>query len=178
MTAQGFAVFGTAIGHCGIAWGEGGVVGVRLPDGSAGLTRARLHASYPDAAETEPPEPVRQAIADIVALLRGESRDLLQIPLDLGGVPDFHRRVYEIARTIPPGKTLTYGDVASRLGMPGSAQAVGRALGRNPFPIVVPCHRVLGADGKMVGFSAPGGVETKRRMLVIEGARADEPTLF
>lgn len=178
MTAQGFAVFDTAIGHCGIAWGARGVVGVGLPDGSAARTRARLRASHPDAAESEPPEQVAQAITEIVALLRGESHDLRDVALDLDGVPDFHRQVYEIARTIPPGKTLTYGDVANRLGMPGSAQAVGRALGRNPFPIVVPCHRVLGADGRMVGFSAPGGVETKRRMLVIEGARADEPTLF
>ncbi|MTD58130.1 methylated-DNA--[protein]-cysteine S-methyltransferase [Amycolatopsis pithecellobii] len=178
MTGTGFAVFETAIGHCGIAWGERGVVSVCLPEGSATTTRARLRANFPDAVETEPPEAVRWAIAEIVALLRGESRDLLAVPLDLDGVPEFHRRVYEIARTIPPGKTLTYGEVASRLGMPGSAQAVGRALGRNPFPIVVPCHRVLGADGKMVGFSAPGGVETKRKMLVIEGARADEPTLF
>lgn len=178
MTAQGFAVFDTAIGHCGIAWSERGVVSVRLPDGSAGRTLARLHANFPGAAEAQPPEHVRHAIAEIVALLRGESRDLAEIRLDLDGVPDFHRRVYEVTRAIPPGKTLTYGDVASQLGMPGSAQAVGQALGRNPFPIVVPCHRVLGAGGKMVGFSAPGGVDTKRRMLVIEGAEADEPTLF
>ncbi|MBB2938808.1 methylated-DNA-[protein]-cysteine S-methyltransferase [Amycolatopsis bartoniae] len=178
MTAQGFAVFPTALGHCGIAWGERGVIGVRLPDGSAALTRARLHLNFPDATETEPPEHVRLAIGEIVALLRGESRDLATIELDFTGVPDFHRRVYEIARAIPPGKTLTYGEVADRLGLPGSAQAVGRALGRNPFPIVVPCHRVLGAKGAMVGFSAPGGVDTKRRMLVIEGARAEEPTLF
>lgn len=178
MTAQGFAVFDTAIGHCGIAWSERGVVSVRLPDGSAGRTRARLHASFPEAAEAEPPRQVRQAISEIVALLRGESRDLAEIRLDLEGVPDFHRRVYEIARAIQPGRTLTYGDVANQLGMPGSAQAVGQALGRNPFPIVVPCHRVLAAGGKMGGFSAPGGVDTKRRMLVIEGAQADEPTLF
>ncbi|GAB2972566.1 methylated-DNA--[protein]-cysteine S-methyltransferase [Amycolatopsis acidiphila] len=178
MTAQGFAVFPTAIGHCGIAWSERGVVSVRLPDGSAGLTRARLLANFPGATETEPPEHVQQAIAEIVALLHGESRDLAEIRLDLNGVPDFHRRVYEVARAILPGKTLTYGDVANLLGMPGSAQAVGQALGRNPFPIVVPCHRVLGANGRMVGFSAPGGVETKRRMLVIEGAQPDEPTLF
>ncbi|TNC23132.1 methylated-DNA--[protein]-cysteine S-methyltransferase [Amycolatopsis alkalitolerans] len=176
--AQGFTVFDTAIGYCGIAWGERGVVSVRLPDGSAERTRARLRASVSDSAETEPPPHIRQAIAAIVALLRGEPRDLREVRLDLEGVPEFHRRVYEVARTIPPGKTLTYGDVARRLGMPGSAQAVGRALGSNPFPIVVPCHRVLGADGRMVGFSAPGGVATKRRMLVIEGARPDEPTLF
>ena len=178
MPAQGFAVFDTAIGHCGIAWGERGVVSVRLPDRDAGQTRARLRVHFPEADEVEPPPQIRRAIDEIVALLRGETLDLADIELDLSDVPDFHRRVYEIARTIQPGKTLSYGDVATRLGMPGSAQAVGQALGRNPFPIVVPCHRVLAAGGKMGGFSAPGGVDTKRRMLVIEGARPDEPTLF
>ncbi|NKQ57396.1 methylated-DNA--[protein]-cysteine S-methyltransferase [Amycolatopsis sp. K13G38] len=178
MTAHGFAVFDTAIGHCGIAWGERGVVSVRLPDRGAEQTRARLRARFPEAGEGEPPPPIWRAIEEIRALLRGEALDLAGIELDLTGVPEFHRQVYEVARTIPPGKTLTYGEVAARLGVPGSAQAVGQALGRNPFPIVVPCHRVLGAGGRMVGFSAPGGVETKRRMLVIEGARSEEPTLF
>jgi methylated-DNA-[protein]-cysteine S-methyltransferase len=121
---------------------------------------------------------VRAAVDGIVALLDGEHRDLAEIELDLAAVPEFHRRAYEIARTIPPGKTLTYGDIAHRLGMPGSAQAVGQAMGHNPFPIVVPCHRVLAAGGRDGGFSARGGVATKRRMLVIEGALADEPTLF
>ena len=178
MTARGFAVFETAIGHCGLAWGERGVVSVRLPDRDAEQTRARLRARFPEAAEVEPPAPIGRAIDEIRALLGGESLDLAGIELDLTGVPDFHRQVYEVARTIPPGKTLTYGDVATRLGVPGSAQAVGQALGRNPFPIVVPCHRVLGAGGRMVGFSAPGGVDTKRRMLVIEKALAEEQTLF
>lgn len=172
-------MFGTAIGHCGIAWGERGVVSVRLPDRDAERTRAGLRARFPDAGEPEPPPPaIGRAIEEIRALLRGEPHDLAGIELDWTEVPDFHRQVYEITRAIPPGKTLTYGEVATRLGVPGSAQAVGQALGRNPFPIVVPCHRVLGANGKMVGFSAPGGVDTKRRMLVIEGARPEEPTLF
>ena len=98
------------------------------------------------------------------------------MPLDLDGVPEFHRRVYDVARAIPPGETRSYGEVAAALGEPGAAQAVGRALGRNPVPIVVPCHRVLAADGRLHGFSAPGGIETKRRMLALEGAGA--PTLF
>ncbi|WAL64779.1 methylated-DNA--[protein]-cysteine S-methyltransferase [Amycolatopsis cynarae] len=182
MTAQGFAVFATAIGHCGIAWNDRGVVSVRLPEGGAARTRARLRARFPGAAEASaaqpPPAPIRQGIDDIVALLRGEPRDLADLPVDLEGVPEFHLRVYELARTIPPGSTLTYGEVATRLGLPGSAQAVGQALGRNPVPIVVPCHRVLAAGGKMGGFSAPGGVDTKRRMLLIEGAPEVEPTLF
>lgn len=178
MTAQGFAVFATAIGHCGIAWGERGVLSVRLPERSAVITRARLRSRFPEAAEIEPPHRIRCGIEDIAALLRGEARSLADIELDLDAVPEFHRRVYEIARTIPPGRTTTYGEIANRLGLPGSAQAVGRAMGRNPFPIVVPCHRVLGAGGKLTGFSAPGGVETKRRMLLIEGSPAVEPTLF
>ena len=91
----------------------------------------------------------------------------------MDGVPEFHRRVYEAARAIPPGNTLSYGDIAKRVGAPGAARAVGQALGRNPFPIVVPCHRVLAAGGKIGGFSAQGGVATKRRMLAIEGARVE-----
>lgn len=177
MSALGYALFDTAIGHCGIAWGEYGVSGVSLPDGAPATTRARLRAAFPDATESTPPADVQAAIDEIVALLRGEHRDLLGIVLDYQGVPEFNRRVYEIARSIPPGRTLTYGDIAHRLGMPGSAQAVGQALGHNPFPIVVPCHRVLAAGRKMGGFSASGGVETKRQMLIIEGADV-QPTLF
>ncbi|MFJ8817884.1 methylated-DNA--[protein]-cysteine S-methyltransferase [Amycolatopsis thermoflava] len=177
MTALGYALFDTAIGHCGIAWGEHGVTGVRLPDGAPATTRARLRADFPGAVESVPPDEIQAAIDEITALLRGERRDLLGIVLDYQGVPDFNRRVYEIARNIPPGRTLTYGDIAHRLGMPGSAQAVGQALGHNPFPIVVPCHRVLAAGRRMGGFSARGGVETKRQMLIIEGADV-QPTLF
>lgn len=109
----------------------------------------------------------------MVALLRGEPRDLRDLPLELDGLPEFQRRVYEIARTIPPGSTLSYGELARRMGVPGAARAVGQALGKNPFPIVVPCHRVLAAGGKMGGFSAAGGVSTKARMLRIEKALLD-----
>ncbi|GAA4549579.1 methylated-DNA--[protein]-cysteine S-methyltransferase [Amycolatopsis samaneae] len=175
---QGFAVFDTAIGPCGLAWQADVVLGVQLPEGSAERTRSRMTTRFPDAVESAPPEAMRSAIAEIVALMDGEPKPLHDIELDLTGVPEFHCRVYEITRAIPPGRTLTYGDIADRLGMPGSAQAVGQALGRNPFPIIVPCHRVLAAGGKDGGFSARGGVTTKRRMLVIEGALADEPTLF
>ncbi|WP_410623155.1 methylated-DNA--[protein]-cysteine S-methyltransferase [Amycolatopsis sp. cmx-8-4] len=174
----GFTVFDTAIGPCGLAWRDDVVIGTTLPDGTAPGTRAKLARWFPDAVEGPPPPAVQAAIDGIVALLAGERRDLAEIELDLAAVPEFNRRAYEIARTIPPGKTLTYGDIAHRLGMPGSAQAVGQAMGHNPFPIVVPCHRVLAAGGRDGGFSARGGVATKRRMLVIEGALADEPTLF
>ena len=106
----------------------------------------------------------------------GEPDDLVGIALDTAGVPEFNRRVYAVTRTVPPGETTSYGAVAARIGEPGAAQAVGRALGQNPFPIVVPCHRVVAADGRLTGFSAPGGIDTKRRMLEIEGATA--PALF
>ena len=179
MPAQGFALFDTEIGRCGIAWGERGVVGVQLPEASQTETLARLRKRFPAAREVTPPREVQRALASIVALLRGEASALDSIALDLTDVPPFHRRVYEVARKIPKGETLTYGEIARRLGEPGSARAVGQALGHNPFAIVVPCHRVLAAGGKVGGFSANGGAATKRRMLAIEGARTgDAPTLF
>jgi methylated-DNA-[protein]-cysteine S-methyltransferase len=168
----GFALFDTPIGRCGIAWGERGVIGVQLPEARIESTRARVLDRFPNAVETTPPSSVQRAVDDIVALLGGEAVDLSAITLDMDGVPPFHRRVYEAARTVPPGVTLSYGEIASRLGAPGSARAVGQALGRNPFAIVVPCHRVLAAGGKVGGFSANGGVVTKLRLLSIEGARA------
>src|SRR5207247_6696232 len=113
----------------------------------------------------------REASEQMVALLRGAPTDLAAVALDMDGVRAFHRRVYEVARTIPAGKTLSYGDIAARLGAPRAARAVGQALGRNPFPIVVPCHRVLAAGGKPGGFSANGGVATKLRLLAIEAAQ-------
>jgi methylated-DNA-[protein]-cysteine S-methyltransferase len=173
MTANGFALFDTAIGRCGIAWGTGGISGVQLPEAGEQDTRTRMLHRFPAAGETAPPPEVRGAIGQIVALLRGEASNLSTVRLDMDQVPAFHRRVYEVARTIPPGMTLSYGDIARRVGAPGAARAVGQALGRNPFPIVVPCHRVLAAGGKIGGFSAQGGVATKRRMLAIEGAQPD-----
>ncbi|MCB8820310.1 methylated-DNA--[protein]-cysteine S-methyltransferase [Microvirga rosea] len=178
MPADAFTLFETAIGTCGIAWGETGIAGLHLPEADVSRSRSRLARRFPDAVEAEPPEAVRSVIADIVALLEGEPRDLSTALLDMDGVPDLHRRVYEIARTIPPGRILTYGEIAARIGM-ADARPIGQALGRNPFAIIVPCHRVVGADGKLGGFSAIGGTATKRRLLDIEGARrTDEPTLF
>jgi len=179
MTALGFALFPTAIGDCGIAWGEHGLLGVQLPEGDAGATRARLARRFAPARESSS-SAWRQAIDDIAALLRGEPKDLLDVPLDMAGLPAFHRQVYDIARHIPPGHTLTYGEVAQQLGDPGAARAVGQALGRNPFPIVVPCHRVLASGGKLGGFSARGGIVSKLKLLAIEGARisAAAPGLF
>jgi methylated-DNA-[protein]-cysteine S-methyltransferase len=177
MTAE-LALFDTAIGFCGIAWGERGVVGVQLPEASEARTRARMRRRFPDAREAAPPAAVQRAVEGIVALLDGEAPDLGGVVLDMEGVPAFDRRVFEVARTIPAGATLTYGEIAGRLGEQ-DARAVGEALGRNPFPIVVPCHRVLAAGGKVGGFSAHGGIATKLRLLTIEGAQTSAaPGLF
>jgi methylated-DNA-[protein]-cysteine S-methyltransferase len=177
--AGGFALFPTAIGRCGIAWDQRALLGVQLPESSDPATRARLLRALPELAETEPPPWVLLAVARIQALLDGSQDDLADLPLDMQGVPPFHQRVYEITRAIPPGRTLTYGEVAQRLGDPGAARAVGQALGHNPFAPVVPCHRVLAARNGGGGFSAEGGVATKLRMLQIERAQmGTEPGLF
>ncbi len=171
----GYALFDTAVGRCGIAWGERGVLGVQLPEADERRTRARLLKQHPEAREEAPPPLARAAIEGIVALLEGGKVDLSGVPRDLSAVPEFNRRVYEIAVTIPPGKTMTYGEIAERLGDKLLSRDVGEALGQNPWPIVVPCHRVLAAGGKIGGFSANGGITTKHRLLTIEGAFADAP---
>lgn len=169
--SESYALFGTPIGTCGIAWGERGVVAVQLPEPSERETRTRMLRGRANAREEQPPPEMQRGIDAIVALLSGADTDLTMIALDMRGVPDFHRRVYEIARAIPVGDTSTYGVIATRLGDPTAARAVGQALGRNPFPIVIPCHRVLAANGKLGGFSGGGGNVTKLRMLAIEGAQ-------
>ena len=175
----GLHIFETPIGPCGIAWGPRGVTAVSFPERDAAKTEMRLRQKCPQAKPAEPPPQIESAIADIVALLRGEKRDLAHIAVDDSAIPQFNRRVYAVARTIAPGTTLTYGEVARRLGEPGAARAVGQALGHNPFAIIVPCHRVLAAAGRIGGFSAGGGSATKRRILTIERARlGQEPDLF
>jgi methylated-DNA-[protein]-cysteine S-methyltransferase len=171
MTASGFALFDTSVGKCAIAWGTRGIAGVQLPEAGDAATRARMLHRFPAAGEASPPPEVRRAIDGITALLRGEAVDLSTIALDTDALPPFHRRVYEVARGIPPGQTLSYGEIAARAGAGGAARAVGQAMGHNPFPLIVPCHRVLAAGGKIGGFSAQGGTATKRRLLAIEGAQ-------
>lgn len=179
MQDEHFALFETAIGACAIAWGPRGINGIQLPMGNADKTRIRMQQRYGAIEEVEPPEAVQAAIARIQALLAGEPDDLADIALDFEGVPAFNRGVYDIARRIPPGETLTYGDIAKQLGGVELSRDVGQALGRNPCPIVVPCHRVLAAGNKPGGFSANGGVETKLKMLAIEGAAVNyTPSLF
>lgn len=177
-TTTGYALFDTPIGRCGICWGKAGVTALQLPERNDSETQAKLLRKSPTAQQVKPPRDVQQAIDHIASLLRGERRDLSAIALDMNGVPDFHRRVYELSRSIPPGRTLTYGEIAAKVGQKNAARAVGQAMGRNPFPLIVPCHRVLAAGRKLGGFSANGGIATKLKLLTIEGARADdEPAL-
>jgi len=179
MTGQHFTIFDTAIGPCGIVWGERGITGVQLPMGNEDKTRKRILQRDGDVTETQPSAEVQRAIDGILELLAGQPNDLAEVVLDLDGVPEFNRGVYDIARKIPPGQTMTYGDIAKKLGGVELSRDVGQALGRNPCPIVVPCHRVLAAGGKPGGFSANGGVVTKLKMLAIEGAVVNHtPNLF
>jgi methylated-DNA-[protein]-cysteine S-methyltransferase len=156
-------VFETALGRCGVRWSDAGISEFVMP-GRSQLASVSLGdpAGLPDG--------VRAAVAGIVALLAGEQPDLRHIALDEGALDEFRRSVYVATRAVGPGETATYGEIARAVGAPGAARAVGAALGSNPFPIVVPCHRVLAADGALHGFSAPGGIVTKRRMLEIERA--------
>lgn len=173
MASHGYALFETPIGRCGIVWSARGIAGLQLPEARAADTRGRVAQRFPGVEEVAPPSHAKRAIERVQRLLRGERgarAALAGIALDMDRVPPFHRRVYELARTIPPGTTWSYGELAARLGSPGASRAVGQALGKNPFAIVVPCHRVLGASGRVGGFSAHGGVGTKLRMLAIEGA--------
>jgi methylated-DNA-[protein]-cysteine S-methyltransferase len=173
-----YGVFDTAVGPCAIAWDEAGIAGVNLPEGDEARTRARMRRRFPSALESAPPPEVVHTIEGLVELLRGRRVDLGAVRLDLQRVAPFERRVYALARTIAPGATMTYGEMAKRLGPPQDARAVGAALGRNPFPLIVPCHRVLAAGGKPGGFSAHGGVATKLRLLSIEAALSASPGLF
>ena len=173
MSAPSFTLFDTPIGTCSLVWNGDKIVGLRLPEASPAATRTRITRRWAGAEEQATPPASIQAVIDrVLKLLAGEKVDLGDVPLDFGDSPDFHKRAYAIARTIPPGQTMTYGEIARRLGEPQESREVGQAMGKNPIAIIMPCHRVLGADGKMGGFSANGGVATKRRILEIEGAAA------
>jgi methylated-DNA-[protein]-cysteine S-methyltransferase len=177
MSSPSYSVFDTPVGRCGIVWGARGVVGLQLPEGRDPELRRRVLTRWPGATEAPRPKSIERAVSLISALLRGEPSDLSAIGLDMEDVPPFHRRVYEAARAIHPGETVTYGALAARIGASGSARAVGQALGKNPFAIIVPCHRVLAAGGKVGGFSANVGTTTKLRLLGLECA-ADRAPLF
>lgn len=167
-----FTVFDTALGVAGIAWNATGLTGCSLPAPDTDAARRAIRRRAPKAQEAPEPEDLAPVIDAIRALMRGEPADLSRAPLDLSRTSAFDAQVYEIARAILPGETLTYGQVAERMGDKLYAREVGQALGRNPWPIVVPCHRVTAAGGKLGGFSAPGGATTKLKLLAVEGAKA------
>ena len=177
--ATQFSLFETAVGVCGLVWGEHGLLAVELPGRDGPATRTRLLRRHPEAEESGPSDAIADTRDAIIALLGGEYRDLSEIPLDMRDLPALNRHVYEIARMIAPGATLTYGAIATKMGDRTLAQAVGQALGKNPWPIIVPCHRVLAAGGKIGGFTAPTGIALKRKLLAIESVHArGAPSLF
>ncbi|WP_106638535.1 methylated-DNA--[protein]-cysteine S-methyltransferase [Allosphingosinicella vermicomposti] len=179
MTGPAFALFGTPIGTCGIVWKGGAVVATALPDTSRGALALKLQRRFPDAAEAAMPPAIAALAEAIIALLGPSATEPDPSLLDFSGVDSFERRVYDAALAIPRGETRTYGELAAAIGSPGAARAVGRALGRNPFPIIIPCHRILAASGGSGGFSAPGGALTKMRLLDIERAASGAaPGLF
>jgi methylated-DNA-[protein]-cysteine S-methyltransferase len=179
MSGRGYTIFDTSIGRCGIAWGHAGILGVQLPEAREIETRKRLFDLYPDAREMRAPLNVEFAIEGITALLRGEPSDLSDVTLDMIGMHAFNQRVYQYTRTIPRGETRTYGEVAASLKFSGAENSVAQAIARNPFVIIVPCHRVLEAGSYADKISPHGGVISKRRLLSIEGAGSPSSrTLF
>jgi methylated-DNA-[protein]-cysteine S-methyltransferase len=179
MAGRGYSIFDTGLGRCGIAWGELGIVGVQLPEAREIDTRKRLFQLYPEARELRPPLNVEIAIEGIIALLHGGDSDLSDVTLDMTGIPVFNQRVYEFTRSIPRGETRIYEEVAGALRASGAVYSVAQAIGRNPFMIIVPCHRVLEAGHYADKISPNGGVISKRRLLSIEGTTTTaSKTLF
>jgi len=178
--AASYTLFDTAIGRCGIAWRSGLVVSTALPGADDIATVRHLIRRLPDAVEADAEGAAADAVDRVQRLLAGEAVDLASIPVDLDSCPEFEQRIYALLREVPTGSTVTYGELAARAGAPGAARAVGMAMGRNPVPIIVPCHRVLASSGRSGGFSAPGGVTTKFRILQIEQAcrSGDRSLLF
>lgn len=170
MSGRAYTIFDTAVGRCGIAWGQSGVVGVQLPEAREIETRKRLFQLYPDAREMRPPPNTEAAIEGIAALLHGEVSDLSGVTLDMDGLHVFNQRVYQVARRIPRGETLTYNEIAARMGTPSAVRSVAQAIARNPFVVIVPCHRVLEAGGYADKMSLHGGTISRRRLLSIEGS--------
>ncbi len=169
----------STLGSARSAWpgASTGCRGCSCPSSSRGATERRLRGRSAIASPGEPPAPIRRAVAAIESYLGGERVDFSPVVLDLTGVSDFHRQIYEKARGVGWGETTTYGALARQAGFPDAARAVGQAMGRNPIPIIIPCHRVLASGGKVGGFSAFGGADTKQRLLALEGVALDEPML-
>ena len=171
-----YQLFDTASGTAAIVWSEGGIVGFRLPASSADATERALLRRFPGAARAEPPSEVAETIAAARRYFAGEEADFSGVRVDLGTQDPFFAQVYERVRQLGWGQTTTYGAVAKALGAgPEAARDVGQAMGANPVPLIIPCHRVLAAGGKVGGFSAPGGTDSKLRMLAIEGVDLTPP---
>jgi methylated-DNA-[protein]-cysteine S-methyltransferase len=176
--------FETELGPCAIAWSEDDdtatVVGFALPEATLEQTVAALQRRHKADPTAPPPVDVAGVIVRVQRLLGGAAENLRDVPVDFGAIAPFAQGVYEWIRTIGPGQVRTYGQVAAAVQAPGGAQAVGQVMGRNPIPVIVPCHRVVAAGARLGGFSAPGHAETKRRLLAIEGAPLPgaQPTLF
>ncbi len=168
-----YTMFETSVGVCGIAWTDSGICRFQLPEVAVETSRARLIGERlrPGrvAEASEPPPDVYGTMMMVRAAMSGEKTDLSSVPVDLDGVPDFNRRIYDLLRQVGWGETVTYGELAARAGDKQAAQAVGQAMGSNPVPVIIPCHRVLAANRKPGGFSAPGGLTTKQRLLELEG---------
>ena len=166
----GYAFFDTGVGRCGIVWSDAGIVAVQLPEARELDTRRRLYRLYPEAREMRPPPMVAIATEGIAAALRGRDADFHEVALDWEGISLFNQRVYEHARSIPRGETRTYDEVAAAMRRTGAEFSVAQAIARNPFMLIVPCHRVLEAGGYADRISPNGGAISKRRLLSIEGA--------
>ncbi len=164
-----YTLFDTPLGTCAVAWSERGIAGLQLPEAGPDETAARLVERTGEAARAKAPRWVAEAIRLVTRHLEGKPQALAGIRLDLGALPPFHRKVCEAARSVEPGRTVTYGELAALAGSPGAARAVGQAMATNRFPVVVPCHRVVAAGGRPGGFSAAGGLTTKERLLALEG---------
>lgn len=175
----GHAIFSTALGFMGIAWNEHGLTRLCLPQSSAESLERRLLRleGVPGNRFEEGAAPgwVGELIEAIKAYAAGETVDFSDVPVDLDGVDDFHLAIYAAARKLSFGETTTYGELAKRAGHTGLARETGAALGANPVPLVIPCHRITAAGGKIGGFSAPGGSATKEKMLAMEGVRVGPP---
>ena len=164
------ALIDTAFGPVGLAWSERGIVRLQLSDRDAEATRARL-TRHLDSIEARLPDWLVPRIAALQCYFAGVPTNLAQTPIDLDGVPTFHTGLYREMLKLDWGASITYGELAARVGAPGAAQSVGRAMGMNPIPVIIPCHRVLASGNRMGGFSAPGGTRTKQRLLDMEGIR-------
>jgi len=168
-----YGLFETALGIVGLAWSERGIARLQLPESGRAATERRLRGWSTEMTEAEPAPQIRKAMRAVERYMAGKNVDFSPLALDLAGVGGFHRKLYEAARRVGWGETTTYGELAREVGSPGAARAVGQAMGRNPIPLIVPCHRVLASGRKIGGFSAYGGATTKTRLLALEGVHLD-----